>query len=194
MQIHVLTGADTTSGFFGRREKAVIKNVRKNIDEAKELLENFGKSSTMTKDCFKSVILFIVRSIYNDRKSLSLTELLCLSWKLMKKKSTQRLPPDEDSFRWHIMRSNSIIYTITNYMSSDIISSPSEHDWKVVDGKCFPICYEHPFVPESMSDSHYIITVESDEEENIIEENDIIDGFNQKVSSSDTDEFDEEYL
>ena len=79
-------------------------------------------------------------------------------------------------------------------MSSDIISSPSEHDWKVVDGKCFPICYEHPFLLESMSDSHYIITVESDEEENIIEENDIIGGFNQKESSSDTDEFDEEYL
>ena len=79
-------------------------------------------------------------------------------------------------------------------MSSDIISSPSEHDWKVVDGKCFPICYEHPFLLESMSDSHYITTNESVEEGNMIEENDVIDGFNQEESSSDTDKFDEEHL
>ena len=85
------------------------------------------------------------------------------------------------------MRSNYIICTITNYMSSDIISSPSEHGWKVVDGKCFPIRYEHPCLPESVSSSHYITTDESDEEGNMIEENDIIDEF-------DTDEFDEEYL
>ena len=61
VQIHVLTGADTTSGFFGRGKKAVIKNPLKNIDEAKELLENFGKYLTMTQDCFKSAILFVIR-------------------------------------------------------------------------------------------------------------------------------------
>ena len=97
------------SGFFGRGKKSVIKNVRKNIDEAKELLENFGKSLTMTEDCFKSVILFVIRFIYNDRKSSSLAESRYLSWKRMKMKSTQRLPPDEDSLRWHIMRSSYII-------------------------------------------------------------------------------------
>ena len=35
---------------------------------------------------------------------------------------------------------------------------------------------------------------ESDEEGNVIEENDIIHGFNQEDSSSGTNEFDEEYL
>ena len=79
-------------------------------------------------------------------------------------------------------------------MSSDIISSPSEHGWKVLHGECFRIRYEHPCLPESMSGSHYITTDESDEEGNMIEENDIIDGFNQEESSSDTDEFDGEYL
>ena len=68
VQIHVLTGADTTSGFIERGKKAVIKNVRKNIDEAKELLKNFGKSFTMTEDCFKNVILFVIRFIYMTEK------------------------------------------------------------------------------------------------------------------------------
>ena len=68
VQIHLLTGADTTSSFFGRGKKAVIKNVRKNIDEAKELLKNFGKSFTMTEDCFKNVILFVIRFIYMTEK------------------------------------------------------------------------------------------------------------------------------
>ena len=112
----------------------------------------------------------------------------------MKRKSTQRLPPDEDSLRWHILRSNYIIYIITNYISSDITSSPSEHGWKFVDSECFPIRYEHVCLPESMSGSHYITTDESEEEGNLIGENDIIDKFNQKESSSDTDEFGEEYL
>ena len=79
VKIHVLRGADTTSGFFGRRKKAVIKNVCKNIDEAKELLKNFGKSLTMTEDCFKSVTFFVIRFIYNDRKSSSLAESRCFS-------------------------------------------------------------------------------------------------------------------
>ena len=79
-------------------------------------------------------------------------------------------------------------------MSSDITSSSSEHGWKVIDSECFPICYEHAYLPESMSGSHCITTDESDEEGNLIEENDIIDKFTQKESSSDTDEFGEEYL
>ena len=165
------------SGFFGRGKKAIIKNVRNNIDEAKKLLENFGKFLTMTEDCFKSVILFVIRFIYNGRRCSSLAELCCLSWKRMKKKSTQWLPPDEDSLRWH-MCSNDIIYTITNCMSCDIISSPSEHGWKVINGKGFPICCEHACLPELMSGSHYITMDESDEKGNMIEGNDIIDEFN----------------
>ena len=45
-----------------------------------------------------------------------------------------------------------------------------------------------------MPGSHYITTDKSDKEGNMIEENDIIDEFNQEESSSDTNEFDEEYL
>ena len=66
-------------GFLPGRKKARFKNVRKNIDEAKELLENFGKSLAMTEDCFKSVILFVIRFTYNDRKSSSLAVSRCLS-------------------------------------------------------------------------------------------------------------------
>ena len=99
VQIHVLTGAHTTSDFSGRGKKAFIKNVRQNINEAKELLENFGKSLIMTEDCYKSVNLFVIRFVYNDRKSLSLAESCCPTWKQIKKKSTQQLPSDEDSLR-----------------------------------------------------------------------------------------------
>ena len=78
-------------------------------------------------------------------------------------------------------------------MSSHIISSPREHSWKllmfsVLQIECFPC------LPELMSGSHFRTPDESDEEGNMIEENDIIDGFNQEGSSSKTDEFHEEYL
>ena len=44
VQLHVLTRSDSTSGFFGTGKNAVVKNVLKNTEDAKLLLDDLGKS------------------------------------------------------------------------------------------------------------------------------------------------------
>ena len=110
VQLHVLTGSDSTSGFFGRGKNAVLKNVLKNIEDAKLLLDDLGKSLTMPEAVYKKIILFVLRYVYNDKKSLNIAESHSLVWRRMKKKSAQRLPPDEDTLRGHIQHCNYVIF------------------------------------------------------------------------------------
>ena len=74
VQLHVLTGSDSTSGVFGRGKNAVVKNVLKNIEDAKLLLDDLGKSLTMPEAVYKKIILFVLRYVYNDKKSLNIAE------------------------------------------------------------------------------------------------------------------------
>ena len=50
IQIHVLTGADVTSGFFGKGKKAVINRALKNIEDTQKLLADLGKSLVLRKE------------------------------------------------------------------------------------------------------------------------------------------------
>ena len=129
VQLHVLTGSDSTLGFFGRGKKAVVKNVLKNIEDAKLLLDDLGKSLTMPEAVYKKIILFVLRFVYNHKKSLNIAESHSLVWRRMKKKSTQRLPPDEDTLRGHIQHCNYLIFVNLHYNSPCAIESPSYHGW-----------------------------------------------------------------
>ena len=68
VQLRVLNGLDSTSGFFGRGKNAVAKNVFKNIEDAKLLLDDLGKSLMMPEAVYKKIILLVLRYVYNDKK------------------------------------------------------------------------------------------------------------------------------
>ena len=68
VQLRVLNGLDSTSGFFGRGRNAVAKNVFKNIEDAKLLLDDLGKSLMMPEAVYKKIILLVLRYVYNDKK------------------------------------------------------------------------------------------------------------------------------
>ena len=55
--IHVLTGADATSGFFGKEKKSVMKNAFKCINETKERLENFVKTLVLSEKVINDLIM-----------------------------------------------------------------------------------------------------------------------------------------
>ena len=61
--LHVLTSSNSTLGFFGRVKNAVVKNVLKNIEDTKLLLDDLGKSLTMPKAVYKKIILFVLRYV-----------------------------------------------------------------------------------------------------------------------------------
>ena len=89
----------------------------------------------------------------------------------MKKKSTQRLPPDEDSRRMHIQRCNYVIHTCLNYKSQDAPPSPRRFGWTVVDKECEHIRYNNvPLTESTQLSSRYelrensVFNVDSDVE------------------------------
>ena len=93
IQLHVLTGCDSNSAFFGVGKKKIF-DVVKSSGEARMLLESCGRSLDITKSTTGNLTKFILRYIYNDRQSVSVTEARVKKWKsLMKKKSLARLPP-----------------------------------------------------------------------------------------------------
>ena len=78
--IHVLTGAEATSGFFGKGKKTVMKNAFKCISETKERLEDFGKTLVLSEKVINDLIMFVIRFIYNDKKSKTLAESRVALW------------------------------------------------------------------------------------------------------------------
>ena len=153
VQLHVLTGCDATSGFFARGKKVIMTNVMKSLETVTFYLKDFGENLTMDKDVYKNIIMFIIRFVYIDKKSLYLAESRFLAWTKMKKKSTRRLPPDEDTLIGHIKRSNYVIYMNLNYDSSFINESPSNHGWIIQDNIYVPKRYHKPALPHTMISS-----------------------------------------
>ena len=82
VQLHVLTGSDSTSAFFGRDKKAIVKNVLKNIEGAKLLLDDLGQSLPMPEAAYKKIILFVLREHDSAmfKLLLSLHTYLCVQW------------------------------------------------------------------------------------------------------------------
>ena len=175
VQLHVLTGSDSTSGFFGRGKNAVVKNVLKNIEDAKLLLDDLGKSLTMPEAVYKKIILLVLRYVYNDKKSLNIAESRSLVWRRIKKKSTQRLPPDEDTLRGYIQRCNYVIFTNLHYNSPCAIESLSYHGWISQNGVYVPRRYQKPEMSVlPLKKITYDQQFKEEKDETIIQEHDII--------------------
>ena len=145
----------------------------------------------MNEIIYAKVSLFVIRFIYNDKKSKTLAESRCLIWKRMKKKTTQRLPPDEDTMRGHIIRSNYVIYMNLQYACPNALEAPYNHGWLSQDGVCVPRRYKNPTLPTSLiitqtcEDELYDNDSDGEDDEGTVD--DII-----RESDSDDDKTDEE--
>ena len=107
----------------------------------------------MDKDVYENIIMFIIRFVYNDKKSLNLAESRSLVWK-MKKKSTRSLTPDDDDrLMGHIKRSNYVIQMNLHYNSSFINESPSNYGRIIQDNIYVPKRYHKPALPHTMISS-----------------------------------------
>ena len=82
VQLHILAASDSTSAFFGRGKKAIVKNVLKNIEGAKLLPDDFDQSLTMPEGVYKKIILFVLKERDSAMFKLLLTlyTYLCVQW------------------------------------------------------------------------------------------------------------------
>ena len=125
-----------------------MKNTFKCISETKECLEDFGKTLVLSEKVINDLIMFVIRFIYNDKKSKTLAESRVALWKKMKRKSMQRLPPDEDTLRLHLQRCNYVTHGYLNYMLPESPPLPTQFGWTTTDDVCVPIRYTIPPLPE----------------------------------------------
>ena len=67
----------------------------------------------------------------------------------MKKKSTQRLIPDEDTLNHICLRANYLAYCQKNFHLSRH-PSPTGNGWGIIDGKCRPVRNTLPALPATL--------------------------------------------
>ena len=79
--LHVLTACDVTSSSFSVGKKAVRKQIQKNT-EAQMLLTNLSR---------EYLNKYVMKYIYNDNVSTTLTEMRALKWKHKKKQEKKSL-------------------------------------------------------------------------------------------------------
>ena len=111
---HCHTGCDFTSGFYGHGKASIMKQLQK-TQGGTALLAAVGEKLPVTSEMQKNLEEFTLRCIYNDHSSRNLSEARAKKWTHMKRKTTQRLPPDEDSHSLHAARVNYVSLMLNNY-------------------------------------------------------------------------------
>lgn len=146
--LHVLTGCDHNSGFYGASKKLIADRLEKS-DEARKLLSACGTQLPVTQEIISDLEKFVIRFVYGDTKSKTLGDARAAKWRAQKKKSTIRLLPDSDSLRHHLYRANYLAYLLKHYQLKSH-PSPIGHGWHLVNGLCLPVRSTQPPLPLSM--------------------------------------------
>ncbi len=94
---------------------------------------------------------FTIKFIYGDKLNKTLATARASKWKAMKTKSTQRIPPDQDSHDLHVKRVNYQTYVLLKYDKPDPPPSPLNNGRILVDGRCQPLRYLKPPLPMNLS-------------------------------------------
>ena len=155
--LHVITGSDHTSGFYGHGKKKVMARVISD-PEARELLGRIGERIDLEDSIRADMKTFVLSCIYAESADATCGQARASKWQKMKKKSTIRLPPDDDSLNPHVEKTNYITYCQLHY---NLFSHPSPigQGWELVNGKCRPVHYTQPplsqqiMLPDSSEES-----------------------------------------
>ena len=155
--LHLFTGADSVSGFFGHGKRTICKNAIESV-EAQAMLSTLGTCLQVTSNTIESMEMFTICYIYNDHVSKNLVETCANNWRKMKVKAMQRLPPDPDSHAQHVARVNYQVYTLLKCNEPDAPPHPFGHCWIMIDGICQPQRFTSPSLPTSL---HHCRTIEN---------------------------------
>ena len=99
---------------LGHGKKSVVKATIKS-KEAHCLLEHIGKTLNVNQNIFDEITKFTMKFIYGDKLNKTLAAARASKWNSMKTKSTQRIPPDQDSHDIHVKRVNYQAKVLLNY-------------------------------------------------------------------------------
>ena len=111
--LHIITGCDHTSGFYGKGKKSILNKVKKDR-EAQELLHGVGENLQLHDDIRRNMKKFVLMKIYGENTDLC-GKARASKWRNMKKKCMARLRPDDDTLNHHCDRTNFLSYCLQHY-------------------------------------------------------------------------------
>ena len=71
--LHVITGCDQVSGFYGKGKGVLFERVRKS-DRAKEQLEHCGEDEELEEICVQELLTLTREVVYGDSISRSMAQ------------------------------------------------------------------------------------------------------------------------
>ena len=143
--LHVITGSDHTSGFYGHGKKQVLQKVITD-PEAKDLLGRVGESLELDDVVRADMKAFVLAKVYGESTDFTCGQARASKWHKLKKKCTIRLPPDDNSLNLHVERTNYVTYCQLHYNMVEH-PSPIGHGWEIMNGKCRPVRHTLPPAP-----------------------------------------------
>ena len=162
--VHLITGSDHTSGFYGHGKKSVLQKV---IDdaEARELIAQVGQTLELEEELSEDMTSFVLSCVYGEREDMTCGHARASKWHKQKKKSTMRLPPDKDTLTHHFKRVNYLAYCQMNFILTEH-PSPIGNGWQIVNGKCRPVRNTLPALPDQLNPHYYTDEDSSDSSDN----------------------------
>ena len=132
IQLHMHNWADTVSGFFGHGKTSVMQRIMMSkSNDYLTYLQDVGKHLPASQGVMYSMEQLTIKYVYGNKVSRNLSEARAVQWTKMKKKSTQRIPPDKDSHALHVQRVNYHAYIWLNFDKPDPPVSPLDHGWYI---------------------------------------------------------------
>ena len=95
--LHVISGSDHTSGFYGHGKTKIFKKCV-NDPQLRQLLQRIGENLQLTNDIKQEMKLFVLRNVYDECSNVTCGKAIALKWNKMKEKRTARLPPPKTYF------------------------------------------------------------------------------------------------
>ena len=147
--LHVITGSDHTSGFYGHGKKPVLEKVITD-PEARELLGRVGENLELEDEVRADMKAFVLSYVYGENADVTCGQARASKWHKLKKKRMIRLPPDDNSLDLHVERTNYLTYCQLHYNLLEH-PSPIDHGWKIGgNGKCRPVRNTLPPLPQQL--------------------------------------------
>ena len=153
--LHVLTGSDHTSGFYGHGKKPLLQKLMKD-PEARVLLGQVGESLELKDEVKADMKAFIFSKVYGEDIALICGQARASKWQKLKRKSIVRLPPDDDTPNHHCARTNFITYCQLHFTLVEH-PSPIGHGWEIINCKCQPVCYTLPPLPHQVMAPEHLL-------------------------------------
>jgi len=186
--VYTFTGCDTVEGFFGLGKVTAMKRILQPNNMAYiEIIKRLGVEEELSDELFEQLQLFTIRIIYNDPVSKRLCEARARKWQQLRHYDSARLPPDEDSFRQHCLRSHLQAYEYKNArLAKRLIST--NFGWESHQDGLHPVMHTIPALPiqVQLPQSSEILEGESDTETEAEEVNVIV--LDSSMEDSETDE------